>query len=139
MSTWSIYYLVCPDRQCTSASNNNCSKMKRVQVGVVSTSATRPYITGGEGRGEGLSKSNRNKLAEKLPALDPAFLHLGSSGGGEGGKGNQQQADFIYELAIFLPNQLSSSQTCDCVEQVRSQARLCPPNLIPDSEPALSD
>ena len=62
-------------------------------------------MTAGEGRGEGLSKSNRNKLAEKLPALDPAFLHLGSSSGlGEGGKGNQQQADFIYELAIFLPN-----------------------------------
>ena len=97
-------------------------------------------MTGGEGRGEGLSKSNRNKLAEKLPAFDPAFLHLGSSSGwGEGGKGNQQQADFIYELAIFLPNQLSSSQTCDCVEQVRSQARLRPPNLIPGFEPALSD
>ena len=62
-------------------------------------------MTAGEGRGEGLSKSNRNKLAEKLPAFDPAFLHLGSSSGwGEGGKGNQQQADFIYELAIFLPN-----------------------------------
>ena len=61
--------------------------MKRVQVGVVSTCATRPYMTAGEGRGEGLSKSNRNKLAEKLPALDPAFLHLGSSrGGGRGGE-----------------------------------------------------
>ena len=81
--------------------------MKRVQVGVVSTCATRPYMTAGEGRGEELSKSNRNKLAEKLPALDPAFLHLGSSrggGGGGGGGGDQQQADFIYELAIFLPN-----------------------------------
>ena len=42
-------------------------------------------MTAGEGRGEGLSKSNRNKLAEKLPALDPAFLHLGSSSGGKGG------------------------------------------------------
>ena len=61
--------------------------MKRVQVGVVSTCATRPYMRAGEGRGEGLSKSNRNKLAEKLPALDPAFLHLGSSrGGGRGGE-----------------------------------------------------
>ena len=69
----------------------------------VPTCATRPYMTAGEGRGEGLSKSNRNKLAEKLPALDPAFLHLGSSRGGGGG-GDQQQADFIYELAIFLPN-----------------------------------
>ena len=44
-------------------------------------------MTAGEGRGEELSKSNRNKLAEKLPALDPAFLHLGSSsGGGRGGE-----------------------------------------------------
>ena len=69
---------------CESGSNNNCSKIKRVQVGVVSTCATRSYMTAGEGRGEGLSKSNRNKLAEKLPALDPAFLHLGSSRGGGG-------------------------------------------------------
>ena len=61
-------------------------------------------MTAGEGRGEELSKSNRNKLAEKLPALDPAFLHLGSSRGGGGEGWNQQQADFIYELAIFLPN-----------------------------------